>query len=58
MQRRGVYERIGNNQMFAADPAGEQVRRFLVGPNGCEVTGRPRSATVVIRKADGGVIGT
>jgi secreted PhoX family phosphatase len=103
VQRRADYERVGNNQMLAADPDGKELRRFLVGPNGCEVTGlhmtpdrrtmfiniqhpgeattaigaptpenpravsswpdadpagRPRAATVVIRKADGGVIGT
>jgi uncharacterized protein len=97
------YDRIANNQMLAADPATKDIRRFLVGPRGCEITGvittpdqrtmfinvqhpgeattawgtptpenpravsnwpdfdpdgRPRSATVVIRKRDGGVIGT
>lgn len=97
------YDRIGNNQMLAADPRSGEIRRFLVGPRGCEITGvvttpdqrtmfvnvqhpgettsfwgtptpedpravsnwpdfdpagRPRSATVVIRRADGGVIGT
>jgi secreted PhoX family phosphatase len=98
---RGDYARIGNNQMLAADPETREVRRFLTGPAGCEITGvaatpdgttmfvnvqhpgetasersdpaaptaisawpdgpaggRPRSATVVIRKTDGGVIGT
>ena len=101
----GGYDRIGNNQMLAADPTTGEVRRFLVGPRGCEITGidltpdqrtmfvnvqhpgesrrtvlrpsptpanpravsnwpdfdpdgRPRSATVVVRKRDGGVIGT
>jgi uncharacterized protein len=97
------YDRIANNQMLAADPATKDIRRFLVGPRGCEITGvittpdqktmfinvqhpgetttawgtptpenpravsnwpdfdpagRPRSATVVIRRRDGGVIGT
>jgi len=97
------YDRIGNNQLLAADPDTGEVRRFLVGPRGCEITGltmtpdqrtmfinvqhpgeasaafgtptpanprlvsnwpdfdpegRPRAATVVIRKLDGGVIGT
>lgn len=97
------HERIGNNQMLASDPATGEVRRFLTGPRGCEITGvtftpdqrtmfvnvqhpgestsawgspspanpravsnwpdfdpagRPRSATVVIRKRDGGKIGT
>ena len=95
------YERLGNNQMLAADIRTGETRRFLTGPNGCEVTGvvmtpdartmfvniqhpgespqgrndplqpkahgawpdgssggRPRSATVVIRRNDGGIIGT
>ena len=99
--RKGYYAALGNNMMLAADPTTGEVRRFLVGPNGCEITGitatpdgrslfvniqhpgetaseisdssaplavsgwpdgpaggRPRSATVVIRKLDGGVIGT
>jgi uncharacterized protein len=95
---KGDYANIGNNQMLAADPLTKEIRRFLTGPNTCEVTGvvttpdgrtmfvniqhpgetprersdpenptavsrwpdgsRPRSATVVIRKNDGGVIGT
>ncbi|MGN0921016.1 MAG: PhoX family protein [Cellvibrio sp.] len=85
---------FGNNQMLAADPVTKEVKRFLIGPMDCEVTGvhmtpdlktmfvniqhpgdrskpgvftshwpsggsfRPRSATVVITKDDGGVIGT
>jgi uncharacterized protein len=97
------YDNIKNNQMLAADPGTGEIRRFLVGPRGCEITGvtatpdqrtlfvnvqhpgeattawgtptpqnpravsnwpdfdpagRPRPATVVIRKRDGGVIGT
>jgi uncharacterized protein len=99
---RGDYVNFGNNQMLAADTATGQIRRFLTGPNGCEITGvvttpdgrsmfinvqhpgespsensdpnnttvistwpdgpgragRPRSATVVIRRRDGGTIGT
>jgi uncharacterized protein len=98
---RGDYARLGNNMMLAADPATGEIRRFLTGPNGCEITGvigtpdgrsmfvniqhpgepssersdpakptgvstwpdgaaagRPRSATIVIRKRDGGMIGT
>lgn len=98
---RGDLAGLGNNVMLAADPRSGEVRRFLTGPVGCEVTGatmtpdgrtmfiniqhpgespsersdplqprrfsnwpdqrpdgRPRSATVVIRKADGGLIGT
>jgi secreted PhoX family phosphatase len=98
---RNHYERMGNNQMLCADIRTGEVRRFLTGPRGSEVTGvimtpdartmfvniqhpgespsersdpakphaystwpdgpsggRPRSATVVIRKNDGGVIGS
>jgi uncharacterized protein len=98
---RGDLRNLGNNCMLASDPRTGEVRRFLVGPAGCEITGasatpdgrtmfiniqhpgespsersdptqprrfsnwpdfdangRPRSATVVIRKRDGGVIGT
>ena len=97
---KGDYARLGNNQMLAADPVSREVRRFLTGPNGCEITGvvttpdgtsmfvniqhpgetasersnpaapkavsawpdgpaggRPRSATLVIRRTDGGIIG-
>ncbi|MCC5853199.1 MAG: PhoX family phosphatase [Alkalimonas sp.] len=85
---------FGNNAMLAADVQSHTIKRFLVGPVGCEVTGvvmtpdcktmfvniqhpgegsgpysfsstwpdrgitRPRSATVVITKEDGGVIGS
>jgi len=99
---RGDYVNLGNNQMLAADVRTGEIRRFLTGPNGCEVTGvittpdgrtmfvnlqhpgespsensdpnnttaisswpdgpgkagRPRSGTVVIRRLDGGIIGT
>jgi uncharacterized protein len=33
------WENIGNNQMLAADPSTGEIRRFLVGPPGCEITG-------------------
>ena len=98
---RGPYAKLGNNQMLAADIATGEIRRFLTGPAGCEVTGvtmapdgrtmfvniqhpgepasersnpdapravsnwpdqrpdgRPRAATVAIRREDGGLIGT
>ena len=98
---KGDLARLGNNAMLAADPRTGELRRFLVGPAGCEITGatgtpdgrtmfiniqhpgespsersdpdqprrisnwpdqnpagRPRSATVVIHKEDGGVVGT
>ena len=29
----------GNNQMLVADPATGEIKRFMVGPNECEVTG-------------------
>ena len=96
----GEMARLGNNQLLACDPATGEVRRFLVGPVGAEITGcsftpdgttmfvnvqhpgespgdrsdpespgkhsnwpdfqpggRPRSATVAVRRNDGGVIG-
>jgi secreted PhoX family phosphatase len=109
----GDFAGMGNNQMLVADVQTKEIRRFLVGPSGCEVTGitwtpdrktmfvniqhpgevgnhpnapksaagatltdneiarnatafsqwptagaRPRSATVVVRRSDGGVVGT
>ena len=36
---RGPYAKLGNNQMLAADVWSGELRRFLVGPNGCEITG-------------------
>lgn len=96
----GDYAAIGNNQMLAANPLTGEIRRFLTGPKGCEITGvtgtpdlrtlfinvqhpgepasersdpdkpklvsswpdgaaggRPRAATVVVRRADGGIVG-
>lgn len=35
----GPYKNLGNNMMLAADPKTRTVRRFLTGPNGCEITG-------------------
>ena len=97
------WDGIGNNQLLAADTRTGEVRRFLTGPIGCEITGvtfapgmralfvniqhpgepvglqsrthpnspkavsswpdgdagtRPRSATIVITRDDGGVIGS
>lgn len=112
----GDFQSMGNNQMLVGDPVTREIRRFLVGPSGCEITGitwtpdrrtmfvnvqhpgevgshpnrpasypnssvgtendtwlsnnptsfsqwptagaRPRSATVVVRRTDGGLIGT
>ncbi|MFZ4537288.1 alkaline phosphatase PhoX [Propionivibrio sp.] len=36
---RGEMQGFGNNQMLACDPATGEVRRFLTGPVGCEITG-------------------
>jgi hypothetical protein len=98
---KGDFAPLGNNAVLAADPATGELKRFMVGPRGCEITGftttpdnrtafvniqhpgenpgeindpdkpransnwpdfdpngRPRSATVVIRRKDGGEIGT
>ncbi|MDM4771762.1 PhoX family phosphatase [Solimonas sp. SE-A11] len=102
----GDFAGMGNNQMLVADPHSKEIRRFMVGPSACEITGisftpdqrcvfvniqhpgeygghpnqpetrpeqdplafsrwpdngaggRPRPATVVIWKADGGKVGT
>ena len=35
----GNFQGQGNNQMLAADVETGEVRRFLVGPSGCEITG-------------------
>ncbi|WP_104203963.1 PhoX family protein [Billgrantia saliphila] len=94
----GVYAPFGNNQMLVADPDTGELRRFLTGPVGQEITGIamtpdqrtlfvnvqhpgantsaadfaegrltshwpeggnaiPRSATLVITREDGGIIG-
>ena len=98
---RPSFAALGANQLLAADPVSGEVRRFLVGPVNCEITGltetpdgrtfflniqhpgevpdarsdparpdrysrwpdadsgaRPRSATIVIQRIDGGVIGS
>jgi secreted PhoX family phosphatase len=36
---KGDYAAVGNNMMLATDPATGEIRRFLTGPSGCEVTG-------------------
>jgi secreted PhoX family phosphatase len=35
----GFYANMPNNMMLCADPQTRQIRRFLTGPYGCEVTG-------------------
>ncbi len=37
--RADSYKGFGNNQMLCADPVTRETRRFLTGPNVCEVTG-------------------
>ena len=34
-----VMQHMGCNQMLCANPATREVKRFLVGPRGCEITG-------------------
>ncbi|WP_355661724.1 PhoX family protein [Halomonas salifodinae] len=94
----GIYEVFGNNQMLAANPETGEIKRFLTGPIGQEITGViatpdqrtlfvnvqhpgatteaeafaagdyashwpqggdaiPRSATLVISREDGGIVG-
>ncbi|MDX5433574.1 MAG: DUF839 domain-containing protein, partial [Halomonas sp.] len=94
----GIHEVFGNNQMLVANPETGELRRFLTGPIGQEITGvvttpdqrtmfvnvqhpgatteaeafaageltshwpdggnaTPRSATLVITREDGGIIG-
>ncbi|MBK6469775.1 MAG: PhoX family phosphatase [Betaproteobacteria bacterium] len=36
---RGEYARLGNNVLLACNPVSGEVRRFLVGPPQCEITG-------------------
>ena len=35
----GVYANLPNNMMLAANPVTGEIRRFLTGPKGCEITG-------------------
>ena len=47
----GDFAGMGNNQMLVGDPATGEIRRFLVGPKECEVTGfawAPDGRTVFI----------
>ncbi|OYW95650.1 MAG: Tat pathway signal protein, partial [Pseudomonadales bacterium 32-61-5] len=34
-----AMQNMGTNQLLCADPRTREVRRFLVGPRGCEITG-------------------
>jgi secreted PhoX family phosphatase len=38
-QNRGDFKILGNNAMLAADPRTGEIRRFLTGPTGQEITG-------------------
>ncbi|YBW38359.1 PhoX family phosphatase [Nitrobacter sp. TKz-YC01] len=98
IEQGGYYEPFGNNAMLCADPQTGEIRRFLTGPLGQEITGVtttpdgrtmfvnvqhpgahtsadefaqgrlgshwpdgghtiPRSATLVITREDGAVVG-
>ena len=35
---KGAYAGMGNNQLLAANPMTGEIRRFLTGPRGCELT--------------------
>lgn len=35
----GAFEGMGNNQMLLANPQSGEIKRFMVGPKACEVTG-------------------
>ncbi len=41
---KGDFAGMGNNQMLAADAVSGEIRRFLVGPKKCEITGLTWSA--------------
>jgi hypothetical protein len=56
----GDFTGNGNNQMLCADPRSGEVRRFLVGPSGCEVTGvvmTPDSRTMFVNIQHPGELG-
>jgi len=38
-----AYDAMGTNQLLCADPVSRQVKRFLTGPAGCEITGITRT---------------
>lgn len=40
----GDFAGMGNNQMLVGEPATGDIRRFMVGPNECEITGLTWSA--------------
>jgi secreted PhoX family phosphatase len=57
----GDFAGQGNNQMLAADPVSKEIRRFLVGPAGCEITGltlTPDRKTMFINIQHPGEVGS
>lgn len=36
---KGAYRGMGNNQMLCGDPGSGEIRRFMTGPTGCEISG-------------------
>lgn len=36
---KGKFRGMGNNQMLCGDPETGEIRRFMTGPRGCEITG-------------------
>ena len=57
----GNFAGQGNNQMLAADVETGEVRRFLVGPSGCEITGlafSPDRKTMFVNVQHPGEVGS
>ncbi len=54
-QDRG-YDRIANNMMLVANPATGELKRFLTGPRGCEVTGVVLSPDALIKEVSTDVL--
>ena len=57
---KGEHAKFGNNQMLAVDPVTREVRRFMTGPRGCEVTGAcmtPDGRTLFVNIQHPGEIG-
>lgn len=55
------HAKFGNNQMLAVDPVTREVRRFLTGPRGCEVTGAcmtPDGRTLFVNIQHPGEVGS
>ena len=55
------HVKFGNNQMLAIDPVTREVRRFMTGPRGCEVTGAcmtPDGRTMFVNIQHPGEVGS